>query len=271
MIRFIFLVFCFSFSFQILIAQNLIPNPGFEEKEIKTYNKTGQYFRAKYWDWIQPRGEYAPWTGMHIDKTMLPSIESRLNSNINFNFIPVYPYQGNCYMRSIGCKYKNVIQVKLKQLISKGVVYYFEMYYRIGAEEVEKHEADPFLINQADFGIVFRNKNSFDIPFMTDLYNDKIILKPQIQVKSNDSTPIKQWTKFSAYFIPTMDYTYFLIGNFKDLGQHNPKIWQGIAEFYIDNLLLTPYETILAKDLLTINNAFVLQGIVFQNTTSSIF
>ncbi len=256
------LILCWSIQF--LKAQNLIPNAGFEEKEIKTYDTSGKYFRAKDWDWIQPRGQYGPWTGMHIDKTLIPSIKSRLNYHKDVSFNPIYPYEGNCYMRSLGCKYKNVVQAKLKQPIMKGVVYYFEMYYRVDANKIEEEVADPFLINQADFGVVFRTKNSFDIPFMYNLYKNKITLNPFISIKLNDSTPIKQWTKFTAYFIPTMDYSYLLIGNFKDLGQHNPKIWEGICQFYIDNLFLTPYENMLSKDLQSVNKPFVLEGIYFK-------
>ncbi len=265
-----YILLFYFLNFRVLMAQNLIPNPGFEEKEIKSYDKTGGYFRAKDWEWIQPRGEYAPWMGMHVDSTMTPSIEKRLNHNKIYNFTPIYPYQGSCYFRSIGCKFKNVIQAKLTKPLSKGVVYYFEMYYRIGAEKVDKYIADPFLINHADFGAFFTNKNFFNIVSMADLYHDKIKIKPLIPVKSNDSTPLIQWTKFTAYFIPQVDYNYILLGNFTALGQHNPKVWQGIAEFYIDNLILTPYENIFLNELQNMNKPLVLQGIYFTNDQSTL-
>lgn len=253
-----------------LSAQNLIPNPGFEEKEMKDYDKGGKIFRAKDWDWIQPRGKYGwwqyPWSGLHIDKTMLPYIDSLLcQQKTEKAFITIYPYEGNCYMRSLGCKFKNIIQTKLKQPLRKGVVYYFEMYYRVDGMDYKREKAEPFSINRADFGVVFRDKNSFEQSFMKDLYQDKIMLRPNLPIKLNDSLPIKQWTKFTAYFIPTMDYSYFLIGNFRDLGQNIAGVWQGISNFYIDNLYLTPYENMLAKDLQSVNKPFVLEGIYFND------
>ncbi|MFZ4411906.1 MAG: OmpA family protein [Bacteroidales bacterium] len=265
----VLIIFILSMGIQIISAQNLIPNPGFEEKEIKSYDKSGKYFRAKNWEWIQPRGQFGwwqmPWSGLHIDQTMLPYIDSLLsNRKTNKAFITIYPYSGNCYIRSLGCKYKNVIQVKLKQAVQKGIVYYFEMYYRIDAEYYKNEKVDPFLINETDFGIFFSNKNAFDIAFMNDLYKNKIIIKPQIPIKLYDSIPIKGWTKFAAYYSPPNNYSYFMIGNFRDLGQNNPKIFQNITNFYIDNLVLKPYESLLTKDLQSTDQAFVLQGIYFK-------
>jgi outer membrane protein OmpA-like peptidoglycan-associated protein len=92
-------------------AQNLIPNPGFEEKDIETM-----------FQWVQPQGDF-----YHYEKNL--ELSGVSNSGNYFNGICMYNYQENEYLT-----------IKLKEPLKKGNVYCASFFIKLYEGKKENYE-----------------------------------------------------------------------------------------------------------------------------------
>lgn len=151
------------------------------------------------------------------------------------------------------------LAVKLVKPLEAGKQYYFEMYVR---------SVDTFP-NKKLVNTIFTNGQ--DISFTKELpLFDFIIPRNYLQLKPVAVTPLYtdyNWHKFSHCFIADGTERYLIIGNFrndantetKSTGKTNPNFPNGlIANYAIDNVVLTPMEIELSDSSLCNKDTLVL-------------
>jgi len=265
------------------VSQNLIPNSDFEQTETGEYIPNESIKQLKFWKKILP--VYSPNIKVPILREMYIDTSYKFNfyydkksfkqyfadytnfekSSIDTTKLDygifiynVLPYSGNCYIKSIGYKKRNLLQVKLKEPLKKNHYYYFEMYYRLGTRFSK-------LTNQfksMDFGVLFSNNDFSKKVFKNELFQKTIKYKPQIIVDKFPSECIDKWVKFSIIIKVNTDYNYILIGN------HSKPNNNVYCEFYIDKLQLIPFDNYFSSKYLKKEELIKIPNIFFKLNSS---
>jgi hypothetical protein len=208
---------------------NLVPNPSFEEWDIR-YRPFEDYIFPK--QWINPNISSPDYFTTDTN-TWLGSVPLNLRGY-------TYPYDGNGYC-FIGVRddtsanfhlgYKEYVEVELIDSLKQNRYYYVSLYVRW---------ADSTTIAIYDLGVYFSQ---------TLIYDDSILTLtmcvPQIKNDSGNFLTDKVWTKISGYYLAQGGEKFIVIGNFKedkntdfiflrhpDISHYSTTTWG--AGYYID-------------------------------------
>ena len=189
------LIFILTFGFlSVLIGQNLVPNPSFEEVNNKPTSMldSGHEFAR----------DCKFWKTANLASTDL--ITPRFSTN---KFKPITPYAGDnmCGIVIHGDFWSEYLKIKLIEATQPGMEYYVEFWIAY-CQEYNKDEkpkySNPYL--GAYFG--------------EDLFNkDEKIMQLPNQVGSKNKLQLKDkiWTKISGSFVADGTYEYLYIGQFQ--------------------------------------------------------
>lgn len=204
-------------------AQNLVPNPGFEE--LKGCPTTfGEVSQLKYWE----NYHYTP------DLFHACATNARLKTPDNFFGIQT-PASGKGYagITTFHAKAPNeIIGVKLLQPLKKGVTYEA----RIKVSLAEKYSK--YAVNK--LGFLFTNEPH-------KAYNSN-----QVHVKADDIvSETNEWVTIGGVFTADKDYEYMMIGNFFTWDETDrlivhPNIKYKAAYYYIDDVYVAKQGTRLS-------------------------
>lgn len=225
-------------------AQNLVPNPGFEE--LKGCPTTfGEVSQLKHWE----NYHYTP------DLFHACATNPRLKTPDNF-FGTQTPASGKGYagITVFHAKAPNeIIGVKLLQPLKKGVKYEA----RIKVSLAEKYSK--YAVNK--LGFLFTNEPH-------KAYNSN-----QVHVKAaNIINETNEWVTIGGVFTPDKDYAYMMIGNFfsweeTDRVLVNPQIKFKASYYYIDDVYVAKQGNRLSFSSSTsieINRVYRLDNVLFD-------
>lgn len=225
-------------------AQNLVPNPGFEE--LKGCPTTfGEVNQLKHWE----NYHYTP------DLFHACATNARLKTPNNFFGIQT-PASGKGYagITAFHAKAPNeIIGVKLLQPLKKGITYEA----RIKVSLAEKYSK--YAVNK--LGFLFTNDPH-------KAYNSN-----QVHVKADDIvSETDEWVTIGGVFTPDQDYAYMMIGNFftwdeTDRLVVHPNIKYKAAYYYIDDVYVAKQGTRLSfssSTSINIGSVYRLDNVLFD-------
>ncbi|MBP6722109.1 MAG: T9SS type A sorting domain-containing protein [Bacteroidia bacterium] len=227
------LILCFALVFGSIsiIAQNLVPNPSFEQYT-SCPNSQNQLYKAVPW--------MNPSTGLPGTQTGTPDYFNECS----YMYVPVprnlcgfqwartgSGYAGIHLWASNPDSVREYIEVPLTAPLTAGECYHFEMYF---------NHANYYQYTCANLGVYFSDtavtgvNNFFPLPF-----------QPQIVNPSTNVADTLNWTLMSGDYLAEGGESYIIIGNFDDEAHTdtlhtNPSVPVGAAYIYIDDVSLIP-------------------------------
>jgi len=208
------LAFLFSSSFT-TIAQNLVPDPGFESvRRMPTKNNNGINC-TRNWTPTNSGGDYYNKAG---DR------HAGAPKNI---FGRQKPHSGNAYGGI--CTRKNFmeyLQTKLSDTLTEGKNYLVELYISRAERSIGRVK---------EFGVLFAKSYRWGAGDLG------IAEKPSVDfTKRGGFRNKKKWIKLSAVYTATGDETTLIVGYFN---YNTSKKLRGISHYYIDDVSVTPIES----------------------------
>jgi outer membrane protein OmpA-like peptidoglycan-associated protein len=191
--------FAFGASISILLAQNLVSNPGFERvKKMPTnWSANEDDFHNYIFDWTSPNGGSPDLFFVGNMGSFMP------RPNVD---VQVHAPRSGKYMvgiKTFGCAHtmhcKEYLQTKLKMPLEAGKEYYIEYW------------VNPIVTSAKvnNFGIYFSEE-----PLSGGDGEEAIWKRPEFQLTSVVDLPPNEWARVSGRFIAGCDCTYMVIGNF---------------------------------------------------------
>ncbi len=172
---------------KMVFAQNLIPNPGFEE------HKNCLGFNTQLKEWIMPVGDYYHYlSDCPVGKAQYNGEEKNK------------PHEGKC-LAGI-CLHSNeageYMLAKLNAPLQKDLEYIFSGYILLASEKQDKY------INFTHIEVALTDK-AYTVTNPSHIFFD-----PQISIPLSFEKKEKEWIYISGKFIASGNEAYFLIGNF---------------------------------------------------------
>lgn len=214
-----FLIICLNYDDQIVLGQNLVPNPSFED----TLNCSGP------WSGGASLEIAFPWFNPNSATT---DYFANNNSNCGYQYYNQNPRTGNAYAGFFGylVQTREYLEVRLDSSLQQGVKYCLSFY-------ISRNEACGGATDR--IGAYFSNDSLLGIT----PYNFPV--QPQIETTSGILiTDTLQWIEVSGEYIAQGGENYLTIGNFRDTSE---SIWQIVdsnnilcnhAYYYIDDVSL---------------------------------
>lgn len=245
---------CVIFS---LNAQNLVPDPGFEDARRLPKRKDNSVSCTKHWMCPMSFGaaDYYHKAGKG---------HGRAPRNI---FGHQKPHSGVAYGgMCIRKKFMEYVSTKLTDTLVEGQAYNVEFYVS---------RAERSLGSVKEFGVLFSDKISMGIAGVG------IPKQPSVEmIKKHGFRKKGKWTKFSATYIAKGGETVIIIGHFN---HQNVKRFKGYAHYYIDDVSVSliaekplKINTIVQSDttsqntLPVIGETIALENIFFQTNKSEL-
>ncbi|MEL6866417.1 MAG: OmpA family protein [Bacteroidota bacterium] len=203
-----------------LNAQNIVPNPGFEDHEYlpTVMCKTGLEFeRAVKW-WTVPNEASTDLISPRLNSRNLKACEARSGKNMAGIVI-----NGDFWSEYVG--------VKLREPLRPGHQYYVE-YWLSMPRFYSKRNPVPTYLND-HFGVRFDRR----------LYkHDKRIWERQPQVPASDQVFVEpeKWTKITATFTAQEAHTHMYIGQFWD-SKTQPEL--AIGYYFVDDVYVEAFKS----------------------------
>lgn len=229
-----FFVFLLLLAGNFLAAQNLVPNPGFEDhKKIPvTFCRTDKEFNATVTDWSMPNEA----TADYFHAACRGSASTIKNNFAGFQ----QAQEGEAYAGIYCCltpeiNYTEYLKVKLLKPLKAGQRYVVQFY-------VSLSESSQFAIDR--FGVAFFKKLKEQ--------NNQFTLACNATVESEDSVFYENktgWKQVRMSFVAAGGEKYMVIGNFhNNRGTHLKKVpfakkkypKENGSYYYIDNVCLAP-------------------------------
>jgi OOP family OmpA-OmpF porin len=243
-------------------AQNLVPNPGFEEftKCPITFSTEPKHFGPN--EWNSP----SQGTPDYYNKCAVGDMDVPRNwAGVSFAHSGV-GYAGIYAWSTAKKSYREYVQCKLKGPLKAGVLYNIQFYFRLSSYSV-------YAIDR--IGLALLNSE-------TKIDHDSLLLVNPILTKINEiETLTNAWYQASAKFQAKGGEQFLLIGNFSNNKTTESKkieyregkslMLGGSAYYYIDDVSLSPVEVPIIDSLSATsiaavrpNEAYVLNHIYFQ-------
>jgi hypothetical protein len=203
---------CFSFNLQ---AQNLVPNPGFEQ--LNENPKKGDVTITCSKDWFTG---YMMATDYY---NKLPGLWKQVPKNI---LGYQEPHTGNAYAGiCIDSKFIEYLETKLLDTLAGGKEYLIEFYI----SRAEKSRS-----SIKEFGILFSDKADRVLDV------NQIATEPSVEFRNPLGYRNKKgWTKVSGVYKAQGFEQYLILGYFT---HKQPKYRKRYCHYYIDDLSITPIE-----------------------------
>lgn len=245
-------------------AQNLLPDPGFENINLI---KEGDHYNYDYADWkkVTPpertSGIGTPKYSLYIQYSETTKIDPHINFSQETINNWYKPYSGDCYFEIQYPFFPCLNETNLITALQKDSVYYFQMYIKVLANNYGKYN-----FNKALVGLWFTNHDFTDSLGEKIMHKNKLKIKPHIQVtdfKIKDNT---KWIKFSANFKSDDNYSKVLIGNFEPLMPQVPELYtknEGLG-YKLDDVCLVPYWNKAACITSDLGKVYELRNIYFD-------
>ncbi len=233
----ILLIVCFI-NLSGLYAQNLVPNPSFEEyiKQPCGFVDPPRYITEYIKDWYVPTGcttDY--WHGDSTIQLFCPSL------------LPSYkliPKEGKfclamftTHPTSRTKNYREYIQVKLNNQLTVGKVYYLEMYALISAKIS--------LYTSNNIGMLLTTDSLVRKELFPDI-GHPILASPQVN-QTQVITELEKWKRVSGCVVADKPYRFLTLGNFFNDDQTKRIIISGPSNvgsyFFIDAISITEADT----------------------------
>ncbi len=215
-----------------MFAQNLVPNPGFEEYLTcpSLYDQNGQYTdngisHCRYWAGTNTSSDYynacanidSPQCGMPPANSGQFSLEGQAMAGIAI----IGNYASNC---------REYLQTKFVHSLNQGRTYHLRYY-------VLPHKDCQILVN--NIGAYF-SVTDFSTPFCLDEIAFSQYTNPVINFDNNVVNNIQNWTKIEGVYVAQGEETYLTLGNFRsdystDTLLHNEG-WIPFAYYFIDDV-----------------------------------
>jgi gliding motility-associated-like protein len=240
-------------------AQNLVPNPSFEEIDsIPCKWAARGEFNVFFKDWFQPTRGTTDVYSTFVDSSCFAHCYSTHEGALGHQA----PKSGNVYSAVVtsgfGCSgwgYREYVSVKLKQQLNPNLTYYGEMYIS---------HAD--YANRATNNIgMFFTKDSIAMHDIWDCGNIEGI--PQINedniIYDNDN-----WVKVSGYFNIDQPVQYLVIGNLyeedetiiEDVGFFKDTYGHWAGRYFLDDILVRPVLVVTPDTLVCQGNSVELKA-----------
>lgn len=259
----------FQFLFLALIypieSQNLIPNPGFEN--IRIANRTEWNYNYYYPEWnylvpIDRKSNYGlPEFSEYLGNKDIMKLGIIYKDTIVRKSNIIKPHRGNGHLFTPNFTPRTLNEAKLLVPLEKDSLYYFQMYININSNNYKKEE----LIN-GKIGLWFCNRDFSDEKGRLIMQENKMRIKPHIQVKDYKASDFKNWVKFTASFKSDQNYSYVVLGNVEPLAKVVPedqiKI-QGIS-YRIDDMCLVPFYLKSTCEVSNEEEVFDIQNVYFE-------
>jgi len=229
----IILISIFSLITSILIAQNLIPNSGFEQfNNLPT--EAGEWCAAKYWDNINGYCDYDTTYGspdyLHLDGDYPVSLPIS-------GFSYILPYEGNAIMGLYlwseafdTISSREYISTPIATPLETGEDYTISFYISNGLTDIRYGG-----YGVSNFGIYFSETKP------QQEFVNPILVTPQIEL--NEPLYSNDWFLLSFSFTADKEYQYMTLGNFKYntdiiIEQFESYANTATAYYYIDEVCL---------------------------------
>ncbi|MCK6640465.1 MAG: hypothetical protein L6Q81_10280 [Bacteroidia bacterium] len=235
-------------------AQNLVPNPGFENLKQVPCNPMFGDPSAFISDWKQG----SQGTADILSRRATPTCYANTNSSSGMSIGSENPHGGDnmgMIMTSVRQDYREYLGAVLTQPLVPGKRYYAEVYVTL---------ADRSGFGTNNIGFLFRTGE-----FKT-ASGYQIIEKPQIN-NTEIITTMNGWVKVSGTFTATEACTHFIIGNFlpeadtkkQIIKAGNTDLYHDHSAYYIDDVCIK-----LASDLTAAGDSVVAIGATATLTAS---
>lgn len=253
MIRYIFISFLLLLQSNV-IAQNLVPNPGFEQMKLcPTFNNMNliddhiEKFCAD-WENVGVDKRFASGGGGQYYHECTNDSYCGVPSNV-FGFQPAHSGKAYAAVGFSGTDAWNSTHfyaVKLVKPIKQGKKYTLRMYVSLADSSTSAlNNLGILLTTQKNYMPDTRQFNKPEMPNRAHLYSSDLISDKD------------KWTKIEGTIIADSNYEYLTIGNFFDFDKttnsDTPKYW-GIVYYYIDDVsveetvkYITTNENIICK------------------------
>lgn len=223
--RYLFLFVTCITSLQLCFAQNLVPNPSFEEVDsLPCWYISGS--NGDPWlgdfvvDWTTPTGGTSDiWSTLVSDSCIVNSQRFGFTPKTGNNMAGIVTVEDER-------EYREYLQVNLKEPLIAGRSYYAEMY-------VIRNPEFPFANNK--LGMYFTNSfSNQSTEFIEVLDVDAQVVEEEI------ISDTLQWQKISGCFTSEKDTKYLLIGNFSTNMETDTlgfsSIYRSYAYYFIDDV-----------------------------------
>jgi outer membrane protein OmpA-like peptidoglycan-associated protein len=253
---------CCLFVARFCLAQNLVPNPGFEEfsKCPITFSTDPKHFGPN--DWNSP----SQGTPDYYNKCAVGDMDVPRNwAGVSFAHSGV-GYAGIYAWSTAKHNYREYVQCKLKAPLKPGVFYNLQFYFRLSSYSV-------YAIDRIGLALL-ESEVKVD-------HDSLLQINPILTKINNIETLTNEWYQASAKFQAKGGEQFLLIGNFSSNNVTESKkieyregkslMLGSSAYYYIDDVSVSPVEipvvdSLSATSIATIkpNEAYVLNHINFQ-------
>ncbi len=270
--RFPTLFLCLLFC-QLSFAQNLVPNPSFEElRNLPVKKNKNNYFR------YEPRSGFIPYK-INLESWLAASITTpdlRIHSPANYNeckrkfkvcdiprtgenAVGIITFQINSKVET----YREYLQIKLKEPLNMNDTVYVELW-------VAKEREAKLVSN--NIGVHFAMKRT------QKKTKGVIDLVPHINIDTLINEDKQHWVRLYGSFVPDKPYKYVMIGNFFDNDHTEVKTYKkfngspwtpSYAYYLIDDVRVwqntpKPEPLVFDNKLIEANTPIELKNIVFD-------
>ncbi|HEX5168059.1 MAG TPA: gliding motility-associated C-terminal domain-containing protein [Cyclobacteriaceae bacterium] len=222
-------------SMKVIQAQNLVPNPDFEDFKRLPCKLNEYLVQDLLTDWFQPLPTTTDyWNTLGSDSCFLspPVPDNRFRSGTgSAGLITAYYNAGNA------SEYKEYLEVKLKEPMQKNKFYAGEFYTR--SRNTDFYENDLLVSN--NLGLAFADSIVWDYRIG---HPDHLLMKSYVMAL--DIVPADgQWHKVSNCFLADKDFEYLLIGNFQSVNstvvsRQSYNYTEAVAYYFVDDVSVTP-------------------------------
>jgi hypothetical protein len=243
-----------TFTASNVTAQNLVPNPGFENLSAVPCNPMFGEMSAFISAWKQG----SQGTADILTRRATPNCYANTNSTSSMSIGSENPHGGDnmgMIMTSVRDNYREYLGAVLTQPLVPGKRYYAEVYVSL---------ADRSGFGTNNIGFLFRT-GEFETAS-----GFQIIQKPQINHSEIIST-MNGWVKVCGTFTAAEAYTHFIIGNFlpenevkkQIIKEGNTGLYHDHSAYYIDDVCIRP-----ASELQASGDSIVVVGATATLTAS---
>lgn len=243
--RVVLVGFLIGVSVDFIHGQNLVPNADFESYKKLPCKLNEFLIQDLLYDWFQPLPTTTDyWNTLGDDACFLSpaGINDTFRSGTgSVGLITAY------YNKGLASEYKEYLEVKLLEPMTKRKLYIGEFYTR--SREVDFYENDLLVAN--NLGLAFADSTVWDYRIG---HPDHLLMKAD--VKAVDIVPADgQWHKVSNCFLADEDFQYLLIGNFESVNRttvsrQSFNYTESAAYYYVDDV----YVSGLSYDISNLKN-----------------
>ncbi|MEO7694569.1 MAG: gliding motility-associated C-terminal domain-containing protein [Chryseolinea sp.] len=228
------MLICAPFLMQ---AQNLVPNPGFENYRELPCDLNAYPLQTVLQDWFQPL----------ITTTDYWNTDAVMGCEMNPASVGESPRTGNGLIGIIIAdvlnnagklkrfKYQEYAAIKLQSPLQEQKFYYAEYYARVKSREFASNAP---IVRSNHLGMAFTDS----LIYRTSIFDTARMISLNAQVESQEAIDA-EWKKVSGCFLADKSADYMYIGNFKNINQAKiegnlPIGKEGYAYYFIDDVLV---------------------------------